>query len=194
MVKAVCRLILMRLTNLRPLINPPLPEREVDPRGPEGGGDGDGMQTPPTVRDVNSPWTMPRTGLSLPTLPSTEDVTSYLLSKVLTADDIKPPTALLHRITSLRGQFAETLYILRPVLYALAMQRWARGNKRDWKPWVIGVVLEITARELAKKDLGERVVGGLRGLTGLEREELKRRGWELGWWVMRGAFYENVTK
>jgi peroxin-16 len=31
-------------------------------------------------------------------------------------------------------------------------------------------------------------------LTGLEREELKKRGWALGWWAMRGAFYENVTK
>ncbi|MCJ1352629.1 MAG: Peroxisomal membrane protein pex16 [Icmadophila ericetorum] len=199
MVKAMCRLILMRITNSRPLVSPPLPEREVDPRGPEGGREGDsgdwnGMQTPPAVRDINAPWMMPRTGLSLPTLPSTEDVTSYLLSKVLTADDIKPPTALLHRITSLQGQFAESLYILRPVLYALAMQRWARGNKRDWRPWMIGVLVEISARELAKKDLAERVAGGLRGLTGLEREEFKRRGWGLGWWVMRGAFYENVTK
>jgi peroxin-16 len=37
-------------------------------------------------------------------------------------------------------------------------------------------------------------VGGLRGLTGLEREELTKRGWGLSWWVMRGAFYENITK
>jgi peroxin-16 len=28
-VKALCRLILMRLTNSRPLVNPPLPEREL---------------------------------------------------------------------------------------------------------------------------------------------------------------------
>jgi len=34
----------------------------------------------------------------------------------------------------------------------------------------------------------------LRGLTGLEREELTKRGWGIGWWVMRGAFYENITK
>ncbi len=30
--KAVCRILLLRLTNSRPLVNPPLPEREVDPR------------------------------------------------------------------------------------------------------------------------------------------------------------------
>ena len=23
---------------------------------------------------------------------------------------------------------------------------------------------------------------------------MKKRGWALGWWTMRGAFYENVTK
>ena len=40
----------------------------------------------------------------------------------------------------------------------------------------------------------ERLAGGLRGLTGLEREELRKRGWALGWWMMRGAFYENITK
>jgi hypothetical protein len=31
-------------------------------------------------------------------------------------------------------------------------------------------------------------------LTALEKEELKRRGWSLGWWLMRGAFYETFTK
>lgn len=38
------------------------------------------------------------------------------------------------------------------------------------------------------------VVGGVRGLSGVEREEGKRRGWGLLWWGMRGAFYENVTR
>jgi peroxin-16 len=34
----------------------------------------------------------------------------------------------------------------------------------------------------------------MRGLTGLEREELKKRGWGMAWWTMRGAFYENITR
>ena len=46
----------------------------------------------------------------------------------------------------------------------------------------------------ARRDFRERVAGGLRGLTGLEREELRKRGWSMGWWLMRGAFYENITK
>lgn len=137
-------------------------------------------------------WTMPRTGLALPTLPESSDISSYLLSKVMTADDVKPPKALLHRVTG-KGELAEMLYILRPVLYALAMQHW-RGDRRSWRPWLMGVSIEYGARQLAKKDFQERWAGGLRGLTGLEREELKKRGWALGWWTMRGAFYENITK
>jgi peroxin-16 len=115
-----------------------------------------------------------------------------LLSKVLTADDIKPPKALLHRVNG-KGELAEALYILRPVIYALAMQHFS-GDRKSWRPWLIGVSIEYGARQLAKNDFQERLAGGLRGLTGLEREELKKRGWALGWWAMRGAFYENITK
>ncbi|KAJ5693314.1 Peroxisome membrane protein Pex16 [Penicillium macrosclerotiorum] len=193
--KAVCRLLLLRLTNSRPLVSPPLPEREVDPRTTEEEDDQtdwNGMQTPVSERSSDLTWTMPRTGLSLPSLPDVNDVSNYLISKVLTADDIKPPKTLLHRVTG-QGQLAEVLYILRPVVYALAMQRWS-GDKRSWRPWLIGFGMEYGCRQLAKRDFRERVAGGLRGLTGLEREELRKRGWSMGWWLMRGAFYENITK
>lgn len=161
-------------------------EEEEDP------GDWNGMQTPVSERSTDISWTMPRTGLSLPSLPDVNDVSNYLISKVLTADDIKPPKTLLHRVTG-QGQLAEVLYILRPVVYALAMQRWS-GDKRSWRPWLIGFGMEYGCRQLAKRDFRERVAGGLRGLTGLEREELHKRGWSMGWWMMRGAFYENITK
>jgi len=193
-VKAICRLLLLRLTNSRPLLSPPLPQREVDPSSlEESAASSDGMDTPPNEHEVEAEnWNMPRTGLSLPSLPDSGDISTYLLSKVLTADDIKPPKALLHRVSG-KGELAECLYILRPVIYALAMQQW-RGDRKTWKPWLIGLSIEYGARQLAKKDFQERLAGGLRGLTGLEREELKKRGWALGWWMMRGAFYENITK
>ncbi|CAI7584175.1 Peroxisome membrane protein Pex16 [Penicillium cosmopolitanum] len=194
--KAVCRILLLRLTNSRPLVNPPLPEREVDPRTmeqpEEEQSDWNGMETPTSEKSSDLNWTMPRTGLSLPSLPDVNDVSNYLISKVLTADDIKPPKTLLHRVTG-QGQLAEVLYILRPVVYALAMQKWSK-DKRSWRPWLIGFGMEYGCRQLAKRDFRERVAGGLRGLTGLEREELRKRGWSMGWWLMRGAFYENITK
>ncbi|KAF1814561.1 peroxisomal membrane protein pex16 [Eremomyces bilateralis CBS 781.70] len=211
-IKALCRLLLLRLTNSRPLLSPPLPEREVDPATVEESARAasaeergeplipppdlnDGSQTPPSERSEapsDAGWTMPRTGLSMPSLPDTSDISSYLLSKVLTADDIKPPKALLHRVSG-KGEIAEILYILRPVVYAFAMQRWGR-DKKNWTPWLLGLSIEYGARQLAKNDFQERLAGGLRGLTVLEREELRKRGWNLGWWMMRGAFYENITK
>lgn len=193
-IKAVCRLLLLRLTNSRPLLSPPLPQREIDPSSLEdSSAAADGMDTPPSERSVEAEnWSMPRTGLSMPSLPDSSDISSYLMSKVLTADDIKPPKALLHRVSG-KGELAEALYILRPVAYALAMQHFS-GDRKSWRPWLIGVSIEYGARQLAKKDFQERLAGGLRGLTGLEREELKKRAWALGWWTMRGAFYENITK
>lgn len=199
-VKAVCRLILMRLTNSRPLLSPPLPEREITEEPPAS--DEETILSPPSERSERSEagsekWTMPRTSLTLPPLPSSDDISSYLLSKVLTADDIKPPKALLHRVSGL-GEAAEILYIVRPVIYAAAMAYWCQREdgkgKSDWRPWLIGLSIEYGARQLAKHDLETRRPGGARGLTQLERDELKKRGWALGWWAMRGAFYENVTR
>lgn len=193
-IKAICRLLLLRLTNSRPLLSPPLPEREVDPSTLEEKDNAvSGLESPPSERSEETQWTMPRTGLSLPTLPSSSDVSNYLLSKVLTADDIKPPKALLHRVTG-NGEIAECLYIVRPVIYALAMQYWSSKNRKAWQPWLLGLSIEYGARQLAKKDFQERRAGGLRGLTALEKEELRKRGWALGWWLMRGAFYETFTK
>ncbi|KAI1931140.1 hypothetical protein LOZ58_003619 [Ophidiomyces ophidiicola] len=194
--KALCRLVLLRLTNSRPLVSPPLPEREVDPRPAEDDdddlGDWNGMDTPKSEKSSDASWAMPRTGFSLPNLPDTGDVSNYLISKVLTADDIKPPRSLLHRVSGM-GQLAEVLFILRPLVYVLALQKWS-GKKRNWTPWLIGFGMEYGCRQLAKRDFRDRVAGGLRGLTGLERDELRKRGWSMGWWTMRGAFYETVTK
>jgi len=199
-VKAMCRLMLMRLTNSRPLLSPPLPEREV---AAERTGAEDGfLPSPPSERSARSEacseqWTMPRTSLTLPPLPSSDDISSYLLSKVLTADDIKPPKALLHRVSGL-GEAAEILYIIRPVIYAAAMAYWCQRKdgkgKADWRPWLLGLSIEYGARQLAKRDLEIRRPGGARGMTQLEREELKKRSSALGWWAMRGAFYHNVTR
>jgi peroxin-16 len=214
--KALCRLLLMRLTNSRPLVSPPLPTREdvAPPQptspdevevGPGWNGLSAGSLDPrPSFDDESAAsdlsWTMPRTGLRLPELPDPDAITSYLITKVITPDDIKPAKQLLHKLSTLQGQLAEILYILRPVIYALLMQRYAarygkKGGKANWTPWLVGISIEYLSRQLAKRDLDRRVPGGVsRGLSTLEREELRKRGRAMGWWVMRGAFYENVTK
>ncbi|KPM36692.1 hypothetical protein AK830_g9873 [Neonectria ditissima] len=206
-IKAFCRLLLMRITRSRPLVSPVLPEREPIPEGKTAEEDDDalafrseselmddvsangsvsedglngGSQTlkPPHERE----WAMPRTGMSLPSLPVAGDISSYLLGRVLTADDIKPATKLLNQLQG-SSQGAEMLHILSPLVYAIAMAR--SDNKKAWTPWMIGLAVEYAARQL--RDRGLRT-------TSLERDEWNKRGWSMAWWAMRGACYENVTK
>jgi peroxin-16 len=181
-VKAFCRLCLLRITNSRPLVTPPLPEREVIPE--ETSTDEEEVAGGWEEERVREPkeYKMRRTGLSLPTLPNPGDISNYLLSKVLTADDIKAPNKLLNKVNG-SAQVAEWLHILQPVIYAIAMAR--SKDKKNWQPWLLGLSIEYAARQLRKD--------GLR-TTALEREQWSKRGWAMGWWAMRGAFYENVTK
>ncbi|KYK58830.1 hypothetical protein DCS_05848 [Drechmeria coniospora] len=208
-IKAVCRLLLLRITGSRPLVTPALPEREPIPEGdddepsaleeqssprseselmddvaPESAAardmDGRGPENarPPHERE----WFMPRTGMSLPSLPDSSDINSYLLGRVLTADDIKPATKLLHEVQG-SAQAAEMLHILAPLVYAIALAR--SRNKKSWTPWLVGLTVEYAARQLRDRSLRA---------TTLERDEWNKRGWAMGWWTMRGAFYHNVTK
>ncbi|KAI3320924.1 peroxisome membrane protein [Xylariaceae sp. AK1471] len=191
--KAICRLLLMRITNSKSLVTPPLPEREPIPTE-DGQSDEETLKElmgeEPSLEDMNGSakaahekeWTMPRTRSSLPSLPNPTDVSSYLQGRVLTADDIKPAAKLLNTLSG-SGQAAEILHILSPLIYAVALSQ--SKDKKSWAPWVIGLSIEYTARQLRDR--------GLRS-TSLEQEEWGKRYWAAGWWAMRGAFYENYTK
>ncbi|KAI5819041.1 peroxisome membrane protein [Pyronema omphalodes] len=194
--KAICRLWLLKLTQSRPLLTPPLPERELIPEEEENLGpvdiSGDNSDADSIAeKKPEEPWQMPRTGLSLPSLPDPNKISQYLLSKVLTPEDVKPPQQLLHRVKGL-GYLAEVVYIIRPVVYAVALMK-MRNDKKSWTPWLLGFSLEFMARQLRKRELEQGVPGGLRGLTGLEKDELSRRAYAMAWWGVRGAAYENVT-
>lgn len=207
-VKALCRLCMGRVSGDRPVIATGVGDERTE-RGVESAPaeDGDGHAEGGAQLDGGREgdyygyWKMPRTGMRLPPLPSSsssqggmgaESITDFLTSRVITADEIKSAHRLVHKLHTLPGHLAELVYILRPVAYALALQR-CQANRKDWRPWLLGLSMEIAARQLGKADVRDGVVGGARGLSGVEREELKRRGWGMAWWGMRGAFYENVT-
>ena len=61
--------------------------------------------------------------------------------------------------------------------------------RSSWRPWLLAIAIELSARQLR----AERRRNGTRE-TALEKEEWNRRGRAMGWWTLRGAFYENVTK
>ena len=206
-IKAVCRTIMFWMTGRRMVVEgiggerPRIPEPDTvaDEEGLMAKEDGslDGGDEEASVQEERSKeWSMPRTGMRLPVLPTQggESITDFLSKRVISADDIKAAHQLVRKIGSIQGQVAEMMWILRPVAYALAMQRLQGRNRKDWRPWILGLGMEVAARELGKKEVRERTAGGWRGMTGLEKEELKKRGWGLAWWGMRGAFYENVTK
>jgi peroxin-16 len=191
--KAICRILLLRITSSRPLVTPPLPEREPIPTEDDPA-DEDALKElmgeEPSLASMNGSakpahekeWAMPRTKTSLPSLPNPSDVSSYLQGRVLTADDIKPAAKLLNTL-SRTGQAAELLHILSPLAYAVALSQ--TKDKKSWAPWVIGLSIEYTARQLRDRSLRS---------TTLEQEEWGKRSGAAGWWMMRGAFYENVTK
>lgn len=189
-IKSFCRLLLMRITSSRSLVTPALPEREPIPTEDDDDGgaalrelmgeDDDSVPIKPTHKKE---WIMPRTGTSLPSLPDPRDISSYLQSRVLTADDIKPAAKLLNTLSG-SSQAAEVLHILAPLVYAIALAR--SKDKKSWTPWILGLAIELAARQL-------RGDGNLR-TTALEQEEWGKRYWASGWWAMRGAFYQNVTK
>ncbi|KAL8996661.1 MAG: hypothetical protein Q9169_003885 [Polycauliona sp. 2 TL-2023] len=205
LIKAICRTIMFWITGRRMVIEglgageerPVIPEQQNAEEG-QAKVSSSGQETT-ALEERSKEWNMPRTGMKLPVLPthSGESITDFLSKRVISADDIKIASKLVRKITSYQGQVAEMLWIARPVVYALAMQRLQGSGRRsiyDWRPWILGFGMEVAARELGKKEVRERNVGGWRGMTGLEKGELRRRGWGTAWWGMRGAFYENITK
>ena len=209
-VKAVLRVAMGRGSGGRMVVETGVGDERGEKRG-VGDGEGDataaageaeegvgwdGMGDAPGGDSEGAGWKMPRTGMRLPVLPvlsNGESVTEFLGKRVIGADEVKSARRLVRRIETVQGQVAELMWILRPVAYALALQRY-QGNRRDWRPWALGLAMEVAARQLLKRDVNENVVGGLRGLSGVERDEMKSRGWDVAWWGMRGSFYENVTR
>lgn len=210
-IKATCRLGLLVSTNRRPLVSPPAPEREVDPNRIVCDDHGSLSLLPPTAgspnQDLNSmdlaqkqelilahedsAWRMPRSGKGLPKNPES-GIDQFLAQKVLAAEDVRAPEHLLHQL-SRRGLAAEVLYILRPLVYAALAYRY-RHHRRNWTPWLAGLLLEYASRRLSLAAYKSTLPGGFRSLTALEDAELKSRATAFGWWAMRGAMYENWTR
>ncbi len=198
LLKAICRFIILKLTGGRMGVSPPIAERQGVMVRDAGSSDQEGDVKGTGGTEKQQEWKMPRTGTRLPPLPepNAASILTFLSTRIITADEIKSAHKLMRRLTSLQGQLAETMWIIRPVVYALAMQRLQARNKNkgDWSPWALGIGMELASRALAKTHLRERKVGGWTGMTGLEREEWGKRGWSVAWWGLRGAFYKNVTR
>lgn len=207
LLKASCRIGLLISTKARPLLTPPVPEREIDPNRivcdqqgnlsllPVMSGDTSNMDLAEKQEIIlaheDMSWKMPRSGMGLPRNPDTS-IDQFLAQKVLNAEDVRAPEHLLHQLSH-KGLAAEALYILRPLIYA-ALAYTYRHRKRNWTPWVAGVLIEYSSRKLAFSAYKDALPGGVRSLTKLEDAEQKSRAMGFAWWMMRGAMYENWTR
>ena len=178
-IKAICRLILVGVSGGKMVLaSQPLPDRPSIPAEGEEEHEGEVSAVAGQATSESKPWTMPRTSLKLshPPQPNSRDITSYLLAHTLSPTSVTPPSTLLPRLSTSRAQAAELLWILRPVVYALLMQRFRR-NRRDWRPWIAGVTMELTARQIATAQRGQsgkwKSVGGIGELV---REAWGKRG------------------
>lgn len=185
--KAALRLVLLAKTQ-RPLTNPLIPEREVDPEKIDNNNNDNNEEG---EENDKYRWKMPRTSLGLEKTPEMSNVDEFLSTKILTTEDVKSPIELLHTLDK-KGISAEVLYILRPLVYALLSYK--LPTKYKWSPWLVGIFIEYFARRILMGSYQQNIPGGFRGMTKLESQEIQKRGMNMWWWLLRGEFYNSISK
>lgn len=126
--RALLRFILLRISR-RPLISPPIPERDFDPTSlpPPSNASTPTLvpsspsSSPPATPDHlrNNHIPLPPHQLFTPPPPTRSDtsVEDYLLPKALTTSSVRPSTSLVRPLSSPQDWLSETIYILRPLVY-----------------------------------------------------------------------------
>jgi peroxin-16 len=129
--RVVLKLTLLRITR-RPLISPPIPERDIDPESlappsnhssptlvPSSLGSSP-PGTPEHLRNNHEPLPTHSLLTAPPPTNRTSVVEDFLLSKALTTSSVKNPTSLVKPLLSPQEWIAESIYIFRPLIYGQA--------------------------------------------------------------------------
>ncbi|KAJ3128002.1 Peroxisomal membrane protein pex16 [Nowakowskiella sp. JEL0407] len=197
--KLTCRIILLKLLKNRMLLYPSVPEPMQDLsqlNSAETNTDNDDSDT--------AKWNAPRSGKQMvristildenisnePSMdpfealltgkPISKDKSvSYLLSKALTSP-LKGPLELVSSFKGL-ALVGEWVYILRPLIYVLAIKKY---GKESWKPWVLSLGLELSSFAAMWN----------KPISALEKDEYKRRVLLIFLYLVRNPFYQQFTK
>lgn len=147
-VKAWARFSLVHASQQRPVVAPPLPQREFDPA----------LLEKAQHTRVALSWRGARTGCVRRSLAAMagQDVYEQLLSQTLTEQDVSPPPLLVRAFSNKLGRLAESVWILRPVLYVLMLRHY---GARDARPFSVSLALELLARLLRRHALVPRGKG-----------------------------------
>lgn len=125
--RALLRFFLLRLTQ-RPLLSPPIPERDFDPASIPSSSNASSptlapsspLSSPPAtpehLRNNHAPLP-PHSLLTASSPTRSTSVSDYLLSKAMTTSSVKPSHSLVQALSSPQDWLAESLYILRPLVY-----------------------------------------------------------------------------
>lgn len=207
-VKATLRLTILRVTR-RPLLFPPIPERDIDPTALGEAAAAAAATASSTSVKHASPDTAPRTPdhirnnrMVFPPTPPSEpsplllspaqgtsaplEVDQYLLSRALTPAAVKPPTTLLKPLASPKDWLSEVIYVIRPLVYVVAVARMKARNEPSSRPLVISIALDLVSRYLRRTPSA--------AVTTIERSEYARRDRDMLWYLLRGTIWEEYTR
>ncbi|KAG8846759.1 Peroxisomal membrane protein pex16 [Tulasnella sp. 330] len=204
--KAFLRLTLLKITK-RPVLSPPIPEREIDPatlsdfKEPEPTLQAAKPPSPPStpVHRRNDRVSLPTpqssrqtspllAAATLKTSPKSQQqmIDEYLLPKALSTADIKLPTSLLRPLMGPWDWISELIYVLRPLVYVMLLQRAARrSNPASSTPLIVSLTLDLISHHLRRTPPANST---------LERQEYGKRDRDLLWYFLRGGVWTDFTK
>lgn len=141
--RVILRFILLRITH-RPLLSPPIPERDIDPASLPPSSIHSSPTLAPTSPSSSPPPTpdhlknnrvplQPSAIMLTPPPPGRADtsVEDYLLPKALTTASVRPSLQLVKPLLSVQDWIAEVMYILRPLIYG----RSSRCSQKNLVRW-----------------------------------------------------------
>ncbi|KAF8481913.1 peroxisome membrane protein [Russula ochroleuca] len=193
-VKVMLKLTLLRITR-RPLISPPIPERDIDPESlpplstqssPTLVASSLGSSAPSTpehLRNNHEPLPAHPLLTTPPPTNKTSVVEDFLLSKALTTSNVKNPTTLVKPFLAPQEWIAESIYIFRPLVYVLLLS--SDRERKSNRPLMVSLALELVSRNLRRTPSSS---------SALERQEYARRDRDLFWYLFRGSVWESWTR
>ncbi|KAJ1924440.1 hypothetical protein IWQ60_005204, partial [Tieghemiomyces parasiticus] len=193
--KAMCRMGLVYGSSGRMLFSPSYPERGAEPETvaqflsvPE---DSSAAGSNPSDPKASTRWRGKAGGSHYDSVAAIVgdgrgggSVANYLMSKVKDPQAVLKPSELVPRMGS-RRLWGEYLFILRPIIYVLAIRKWGR---RTWTPWFLSLLVEAISRVLSTTPTPSAA------RSQLETTELTRRLWLFLYYLLRSPFYERYTK
>ena len=209
--RVVLKFTLLRITR-RPLISPPIPERDIDPESlpppsnrssptlvPSSLGSSPPC-TPEHLRNNHEPLPAHPLLTAPPPTNQTSVVEDFLLSKALTISSVKNPTSLVKPLLSPQEWIAESINIFRPLIYGqiasphllvLVANRppvlllSSDRERKSSRPLMVSLTLELVSRNLRRTPSSS---------SALERQEYARRDRDLLWYLFRGSIWESWTR